>query len=90
MLGIYKVLTEKSNAEVEADFANARGYGDLKTRVAEVVIAALEPIQARYHEIMSDPGELDRILAVGAEQAAAVSMPKIEEMKRMMGLVLPK
>ncbi|MCA9964603.1 MAG: tryptophan--tRNA ligase [Anaerolineales bacterium] len=90
LLGIYKVLTEKSNAEVEADFANARGYGDLKTRVAEVVIAALEPIQARYHEIMSDPGELDRILAVGAEQAAAVSMPKIEEMKRMMGLVLPK
>ena len=90
LLGIYKVLTEKSNAEVEADFANARGYGDLKTRVAEVVIAALEPIQARYHEIMSDPGELDRILAVGAEQAAAVSMPKIEEMKRMTGLVLPK
>lgn len=90
LLGIYKVLTEKSNDEVEADFANARGYGDLKTRVAEVVIAALEPIQARYHEIMSDPGELDRILAVGAQQAAAVSMPKIEEMKQMMGLVLPK
>ncbi|MCB9434005.1 MAG: tryptophan--tRNA ligase [Ardenticatenaceae bacterium] len=90
LLGIYKVLTEKSNSEVESDFADARGYGDLKTRVAEVVIAALEPIQARYHEIMSDPGELDRILAVGAQQAAAVSMPKIEEMKRMMGLVLPK
>lgn len=90
LLGIYKVLTEKSNDEVEADFAAARGYGDLKTQVAEVVIAALEPIQARYHEIMSDPGELDRILAVGAQQAAAVSMPKIEEMKRLMGLVLPK
>lgn len=90
LLGIYKVLTGKSNAEVEADFAAARGYGDLKTRVAEVVIAALEPIQARYHEIVGDPGELDRILAVGAEQAAAVAMPKIEEMKQIMGLVLPK
>jgi tryptophanyl-tRNA synthetase len=90
LLGIYKVLTAKSNAEVEADFADARGYGDLKTRVAEVVITALEPIQARYHQIMSDPGELDRILAVGAQQAAAVSLPKVEEMKRIMGLVLPK
>lgn len=90
MLGIYKVLTGKSNAEVEADFADARGYGDLKTRVAEVVIASLEPIQARYHQIMSDPGELDRILAVGAQQAAMVAMPKVEEMKRIMGLVLPQ
>ncbi|MEZ4512540.1 MAG: tryptophan--tRNA ligase [Chloroflexota bacterium] len=90
MLGIYKVLTGKSNAEVEADFADARGYGDLKTRVAEVVIASLEPIQARYHQIMSDPGELDRILAVGAQQAATVAMPKVEEMKRIMGLVLPQ
>ena len=89
LLGIYKVITAKSNAEVEADFADARGYGDLKVRVAEVVINELTPIRQRYTEFMGDVGELDRMLAKGAEQAAAVSVPKVNEIKSRMGLVLP-
>jgi tryptophanyl-tRNA synthetase len=89
LLGIYKAVTGKANDEVEADFANARGYGDLKVGVAEVVIDFLAPMQARYQALMDDPAELDRILAQGAEQAAAVSMPKLREMKKIMGLVLP-
>ena len=89
LLGIYRAITGKSNAEVEADFANARGYGDLKMRVAEVVIETLRPIQARHRELMDDTAELDRILAHGAAQARAVAQPKVDEMKRIMGLVLP-
>lgn len=90
LLGIYKVITGKSTEQVEADFANARGYGDLKTAVAEVVIEELAPIRERYNEIMSDPAELDRILGRGAEQAKAVADPKLREMKERIGLVLPQ
>lgn len=90
LLGIYKAVTGKSEAEVEADFATARGYGDLKKGVAEVVIDLLAPIRARYDELMRDPAELDRLLARGAEQAAAVAAPKADQMKHIMGLVLPK
>jgi tryptophanyl-tRNA synthetase len=89
LLGIYKAVTSKSNEDVEADFANARGYGDLKVGVAEVVIDFLAPLQTRYKALMDDPAELDRILAIGAEQAGAVSMPKLRQMKEIMGLVLP-
>ena len=89
LLVIYKAVTGKTNAEVEADFANARGYGDLKVGVAEVVIDFLAPLQERYKALMDDPVELDRILAQGAAQAAAVSMPKLRRMKEIMGLVLP-
>ena len=89
LLGMYKVLTGKSEAETEADFAGIRGYGDLKRRVAEVAIAALTPIRERYTELMSDVTELDKLLARGAEQALAVSGPKMEEVKRRVGLVLP-
>lgn len=89
LLGIYKVVTGRSNAEVEADFADARGYGDLKTRVAEVVIEELTPIRERYNELMGDVAELDRLLARGAEQARAVSGPKLKEVKHRVGLVLP-
>ena len=79
----------RTSVEVEADFANARGYGDLKVGVAEAVIETLRPIQARYAGLMADAAELDRILAHGAEQARAVSQPKVDEMKRIMGLVVP-
>jgi tryptophanyl-tRNA synthetase len=89
LLGIYQAITGQDNAAVEADFANARGYGDLKVGVAEVVIETLRPIQARYRELMDDTAELDRLLAYGAEQARAVSQPKVDEMKQIMGLVVP-
>ena len=90
LLGIYKVITDKSQAEVIADFADARGYGDLKSRVAEAVIDALSPIQKRYYEYMDDPAELDRMLARGAERAAAVATPKMDEIKRRVGFTLPQ
>ncbi|MBK8988876.1 MAG: tryptophan--tRNA ligase [Chloroflexi bacterium] len=89
LLGIYKAVTGKEETAVLADFADARGYGDLKTRVAEVTIEMLAPIRERHNQLMQDPAELDRLMAVGAAQARAVSQPKVDEMKRMMGLVVP-
>src|SRR5690606_16513624 len=54
LLGIYQAVTGKESATVEADFADARGYGDLKVRVAGVVIEMLRPIQARYRDLKDD------------------------------------
>ena len=89
LLGIYKVITGKTEAETEADFTSARGYGDLKDRVAEVVIAELAPIRERYEALMQDFTELDRLLERGADQARAISGPKLDEMKLRVGLTLP-
>jgi tryptophanyl-tRNA synthetase len=90
LLSIYKVVTQKSEEEVERDFADARGYGDLKKRVAEVVIAELTPVRERYEELMRDPAELDRLLIRGADQARAIAEPKLREMMEKMGLVVLK
>ncbi|MSS70463.1 MAG: tryptophan--tRNA ligase [Candidatus Latescibacteria bacterium] len=89
LLEIYRVITGKGKEEVEADFAHARGYGDLKKRVAEVVIEELRPIRERYNVLMQDPAALDRLLARGAEQARAVAEPKLREIQGRVGLVLP-
>ena len=89
LLGIYKVITGKSEDEVESDFANARGYGDLKQTVSDVVIAALTPIRERYDDLIGDVAELDRLLARGADRARSVAQPKVDEMKRRVGLVVP-
>jgi tryptophanyl-tRNA synthetase len=89
LLGIYQATTDKSERSVHADFAGARGYGDLKRIVADVVIAALAPIRERHAALMREPDELDRLLVRGAERARAVAGPKLDEMKRRMGLILP-
>ncbi|HYN87085.1 MAG TPA: tryptophan--tRNA ligase [Ardenticatenaceae bacterium] len=89
LLQIYELLTGKSRPEIEAHFANARGYGDLKQEVAEVVVEALRPIRERYHQLIADPAELDRLVAVGAERARAVAEPKVQQMKERVGFVLP-
>ncbi len=89
LLTIYQVLTRQSREQVEADFATARGYGDLKNAVADVVIEALAPIRERYRELMGDPAELDRLMAIGAERAHAVAEPKVTEMKEKMGFIVP-
>ena len=89
LLGIYKVITDRTEAETEADFASARGYGDLKAAVAEAVISELTPIRERYHALMDDIDELDRLLAQGAEQARAVSEPKMDLVRSRIGLTNP-
>lgn len=89
LLEIYQAVTGKDNDGVLADFANARGYGDLKVGVAEAVIETLRPIREEYDRLMSDSAELDNIMAKGAEQARAVAHPKLDQMKELMGLILP-
>ena len=88
LLSIYKVVTGKSEEDVEKDFELARGYGDLKKAVAEVVIGELSPIRQRYNELISDVTELDNLLAVGSQRAKSISGPKLLEMKDKMGLLL--
>ena len=88
LLEIYEVITGNSEDSIEKEFESARGYGDLKKAVAEVVIEELSPIRDKYHDLMSDVEELDRLLAIGAEHARQVSKPKLDEMKEKMGLTL--
>ncbi len=89
LLVIYKAITGRSVAEVEADFAAARGYGDMKRRIGELVVATIRPIRQEYDRLMADPAELDRLLAQGAERAESVARPKVTAMKELMGLVVP-
>ena len=88
LLGIYKVITGKPEESVERDFYDARGYGDLKKAVAEVVIEELSPIREKYHQLINDVEELDRLLSIGAEQAREISDQKLRLMKEKMGLIV--
>lgn len=87
LLTIYRALTGKSAEQVRADFASARGYGDLKSAVAEVVVQALMPIRQRYLGLMEDPAELDRLLERGAARARELAEAKLALIKKRMGFL---
>jgi tryptophanyl-tRNA synthetase len=86
LIEIMTVSTGESIAEIEARY-DGQGYGAFKTEVAESVIALLEPFQQRFREIRDDPAELQRLLARGAEKAAATCRPTLETMYERMGFV---
>jgi tryptophanyl-tRNA synthetase len=86
LIEIMTVSTGESIAEIQ-DRYDGQGYGAFKGEVAESVIALLQPFQARFEDIRSDPGELQRLLAQGAEKAAAASRPTINAMYDRMGFV---
>lgn len=88
LLAIHSALSGESFAGLEERFAG-RGYGDLKAEVADVVLEAVRPFQARMDELLDDPAELDRILAAGAEHARKVAQATMARVNDRVGLLPP-
>ena len=85
LLAIYQAFTGWSDENTRTHFTGMR-YGDLKKQVAEAVISALEPIQKRYQEIMSEPGFVAKVLANGAERVRPIAQDTVNKVKKTMGL----
>jgi len=68
LLGIYSAVSGKSIKDLEASFAG-KGYGDLKSEVADAVISVIEPIRSRATELLENTDELDRLLTSGSARA---------------------
>jgi tryptophanyl-tRNA synthetase len=88
LVDIMSVAAGLPPEEIE-DRYDGQGYGQFKSDVAEAVIAFLEPVRLRYEELSADPGELERLLRRGAEQAAAAAQPTLDGMYDRMGFVRP-
>ncbi|CAM4347176.1 tryptophan--tRNA ligase [Paenibacillus tarimensis] len=88
LMSIYSHCSGLSLEEIEARY-EGQGYGGFKKDLAEQVVAVLEPLQARYHEIRQS-GEIHRILADGAERASAIADKTVRDVKEKMGFLLPK
>ncbi len=72
--------------ELEERFAGT-GYGTFKKAVADVVVAYLEPIKQRQSDLSADPGEVERLLRVGADRCRERALPTIAAAKRAMGFL---
>ena len=85
LLSIYQAFAEKTNDAMRTEFSGMR-YGDLKKRVAEMVISKLEPIQARFKEITGEPGYLDQVLREGADAVRPIAESTVELVRQRMGV----
>jgi tryptophanyl-tRNA synthetase len=61
-------------------------YGPLKSDTGDAVVEMLTPIQQRYHELMSDPGELQSLLRTGAGKARAVAAATLGRAQTAIGM----
>ena len=86
LIEIMSVATDEPIEAVEARYDGA-GYGRFKEDVGEAVVVLLEPIASRYEELRSDPAELERLLARGADKARESSAPTLETVYERMGFV---
>ena len=62
------------------------GYGDMKKRLFEYYLQTFAAARSRYEELRSDPAEVERILAAGAEKARETAAPLVDEVRRAVGI----
>ncbi|MBA0054160.1 tryptophan--tRNA ligase [Streptomyces sp. AJS327] len=86
LLTIFATLTGDPIPELEARY-DGKGYGALKTDLAEVVAEWVTPFRARTRQYLDDPAELDAVLAKGAAKARAVAADTLERAYDRVGLL---
>jgi tryptophanyl-tRNA synthetase len=86
LLDIFAATTGRTIPEIEVEY-EGHGYGDFKRDVAEAVVDRLAPIRTRTLELLEDPAELDRLLAIGAERASERAEPMLRTAYERVGLV---
>ncbi len=84
---LLEILSACTGDTPEALAAKYTQYGPLKGDTGEAVVELLKPIQARYHELMTDRGELQSLLRKGAAKAGAVAAATLDRAKRNLGLL---
>ena len=88
LLTLYSALGGESIASLEEQYAG-KGYGALKTDLAEVVTTFVTPFRDRTLELLDDQTYLMQVLAKGAEQAGAVAEATLRDVYQRVGFVAP-
>jgi tryptophanyl-tRNA synthetase len=86
LLGILSLLSGTPIPALESEF-DGKGYGDLKGAVADAVVAEFEPIRARALELLDDPAELDRMLAINAARANEIAEATLARVYEAVGFL---
>jgi tryptophanyl-tRNA synthetase len=84
LVGIYAAFSGTTKEAIVAEFAGA-GFGLFKPRLADLAVEKLGPISEKMSQFMTDPAELDAVLAKGAGRANALAQPILAQVKDAVG-----
>ena len=85
LLTIYSLFSDEPIPAIEERYAG-KGYGAFKGDLAEIVVAAIAPIQERLVELEADPSIAAKVLAAGADRAREFAVPKMALARDRIGI----
>jgi tryptophanyl-tRNA synthetase len=88
LLTLYSLMSGQDLATVASE-CREMGWGQFKPLLTEATIAHLQPIQTKYHEIVSDRSYLESVLKTGAQRARAIANNTLTDVKIALGYSLP-
>nr|WP_093563749.1 tryptophan--tRNA ligase [Streptomyces sp. OspMP-M43] len=89
LLTILSTLSGSPVEDLERSY-EGKGYGALKTDLAEAMVEFVTPFRSRTQQYLDDPETLDAILAKGAEKARAVAAETLAQTYDRMGFLPAK
>ena len=67
--------------------AGGLGWGHVKEELFEIANSSLKPYRVEYQRLMKHRSEIDKILTHGASQAREIAAPKMELVRRTIGII---
>ena len=88
LVTIYSALAGISRQETLGRFAGQQ-FSAFKGNLVDLAVDKLAPISTEMNRLMSDVGEIDRILRRGADKANEIASANLAEAKDIIGLLRP-
>jgi tryptophanyl-tRNA synthetase len=86
LVGIYAALSGTAKAAVLSQYGGGP-FSGFKMALRDLCVDKLGPIGGEMRRLVSDPGEMDRILADGADRARAIAAPIYRETCELVGFI---
>lgn len=78
--------TPEESVAYRKAFLDGIAWGDAKQALFELLDDELAEPRERYDELMSDPAQVDKVLAAGAERARETSRAVLDEVRQAIGI----
>jgi len=87
LFSIYKAFaTEAEILALAKRYRQGIAWGAMKQELFEYIDAIVAKPRQRYDELITNPGDIENILAKGAQKARAVSVPFLEKIRSAVGI----
>jgi len=87
LYAIYRAFAgDAESAAFRHELETGMGWGDAKQKLFERLDAEIAPLRAHYDSLMAHPDDIEDTLREGAKKARAIAAPRLEIMRRAVGL----